>query len=59
MRYSVLTQPVIPVLLPDGSEKEVGIREALLRAHEWHDIRGDSPLERYALLRTDKHKIAP
>ena len=47
----MLTQPVIPVLLPDGSEKEVGIREALLRAHEWRDIRGDSPLERYALLR--------
>ena len=30
MTYSVLTEPVIPVLRPDGSEKSVGIREAFL-----------------------------
>lgn len=49
--YSVLTQPVIPVLWQDGHEEELGIRDVFLHAHELADIRGDSPLERYALLR--------
>ena len=51
MVYSVLTEPVIPVLWPDGTSSEVGIREAFLRAHEIRDIQGETPLERYALLR--------
>ena len=51
MVYSVLTEPVIPVLWPDGSCSSVGIREAFLKAHEIRDIQGDTPLERYALLR--------
>lgn len=51
MVYSVLTEPVIPVLLPDGTNASVGIREAFLKAHEIRDIQGDTPLERYALLR--------
>lgn len=50
MAYSVLTEPVIPVLR-DGGEEELGIREVFLHAHELTDISGDSPLERYALLR--------
>ncbi|MBR3016646.1 MAG: type I-E CRISPR-associated protein Cse1/CasA [Clostridia bacterium] len=51
MAYSVLTEPVIPVLWPDGTSSTVGIREAFLRAHEIRDIQGETPLERYALLR--------
>ena len=51
MIYSVLNEPVIPVLWPDGSSSSIGIREVFLRAHEIRDIQGDTPLERYALLR--------
>lgn len=51
MVYSVLTEPVIPVLWLDGTNSAVGIREAFLRAHEIRDIQGETPLERYALLR--------
>ena len=51
MVYSVLTEPVIPVLMPDGKEKSIGIREAFLEAHHIKDIAGSNPLERYALLR--------
>ncbi len=51
MVYSVLTEPVIPVLLPDGSKTQAGIYEVLLRAHEIRDVEGETPLERYAILR--------
>lgn len=51
MPYSVLTEPVIPVLMPDGEEKSIGIRDVFLEAHQIKDISGSNPLERYALLR--------
>ena len=51
MVYSVLTEPVIPVLWLDGTSSSVGMREAFLRAHEIRDLQGETPLERYALLR--------
>lgn len=51
MKYSVLTEPVIPVETLAGNRKEVGMRDAFLHAHEYKDILGDTPLERYALLR--------
>lgn len=51
MNYSVITEPVIPVLWPDGTSSTIGLRETFLRAHEIQDIQGDTPLERYALLR--------
>lgn len=51
MAYSVLTEAVIPVLLPDGKEKCIGIKELFLEAHHLRDISGGNPLERYALLR--------
>ena len=51
MGYSVLTEPVIPVLMPDGEERSVGIREAILEAHQIRDVSGGNPLERYAVLR--------
>ena len=51
MTYSVLTEPVIPVIMPDGEENMLGIRETILNAHRIKDISGGNPLERYALLR--------
>lgn len=51
MKYSVLTEPVIPVVMPDGENRDIGVREAFINAHNIRDIRGDMPLERYALLR--------
>lgn len=51
MAYSVLTEPVIPVIMPDGNKKQVGIREALIKAHNIKDIFCNNPLERYAVLR--------
>lgn len=51
MTYSVLTEPVIPVIMPDGTQRAVGIREAFLRAHEIADIQYPDPLARYGILR--------
>ncbi len=51
MNYSVLNEPVIPVIMPDGSEKGLGIRDVFLQAHKIKDIGGRNPLERYAILR--------
>lgn len=51
MTYSVLNEPVFPVIWNDGKRKDVGLRDAFLYAHEIRDIQGDNPLERYALLR--------
>jgi len=51
MKYNVLYEPVIPITWADGRMDSVGIRDAFLKAHEIRDIRGDNPLERYALLR--------
>ena len=51
MPYSVLSEPVIPVMMLDGKEKYMGIREVFLEAHHIKDISGSNPLERYALLR--------
>ena len=59
--YSLLTEPWIPVLdagtdlreTPDAPAvlREVGLREALLRAHEIREVYTDSPLETIALNR--------
>ncbi len=46
-----MKEPVIPVLWLEGHNSSIGIKEAFLRAHEIRDIQGDTPLERYALLR--------
>ena len=51
MSYSVLTEPVIHVLMPDGSEKSLGIKDVFLQAHRIKDIGGSNPLERYGVLR--------
>lgn len=51
MTYSVLEKPVIQVRLRNGEESDVSLRDAVLRAHEYEDVAGDNPLERYAVLR--------
>lgn len=51
MKYSVLTEPVIPVMYPDGRIDELGIRSVFEQAHELKDIYGATPMERYALMR--------
>ena len=51
MKYSVLYEKVIPVLMTDGTRASFGIHDTFLRAHEIRSIDCDSPLERYALLR--------
>lgn len=51
MKYSVLTEPVIPVIYPDGRTDELGIRSVFEQAHEIRDICGATPMERYALMR--------
>lgn len=51
MKYSVLTEPVIPVIWPDGNEEETGIKDLFIQAHRIKDIGGSNPLERYAVMR--------
>ncbi len=49
--FSVITEPVIPVRMENGQEKDAGIREIFENAHRIYDIKCSSPLERYAILR--------
>lgn len=49
--YSVMKDPVIPVMLLNGSQAEMGIREIFLRAHEIEDLQCQTPLEQYAVFR--------
>ncbi len=49
--YDLLTEPWIPVLRADGSAAQVGLREALLQAHEIQGLTGETPLVVAALYR--------
>jgi CRISPR system Cascade subunit CasA len=49
--FDLLDQPWLPCIDAEGRTVEVGIREALLRAHELADLRDPSPLTTAALLR--------
>ena len=51
MNYSVLENPIVSVIKRNGEEVEVSLKDAVLRAHEYADIGGDNPLERYSSLR--------
>ena len=51
MKYSVLYDPVISVTTLDGKNCALGIYDVFKQAHEIQDIQGDSPLERFAILR--------
>ncbi|MEW6093466.1 MAG: type I-E CRISPR-associated protein Cse1/CasA [Chloroflexota bacterium] len=49
--YSLVDEPWISCVHPDGSVGELGLRQTLLRAHELRGVQGDSPLETAALYR--------
>lgn len=49
--YSVMIEPVIPVVFSDGRLSEIGIREVFLQAHKIADLQCQSPLEEYAVFR--------
>ena len=49
--YSVMSEPVIPVLLNDGQPAKLGIRDVLVHADRILDLQCASPLEQYAVFR--------
>lgn len=49
--FNLTTEPWVPVLDDAGTLHEVGLREVLVRAHEWREVYTDSPLETAALYR--------
>ncbi|HVZ38483.1 MAG TPA: type I-E CRISPR-associated protein Cse1/CasA [Candidatus Kapabacteria bacterium] len=49
--YDLGTAPWIPVHFRDGSDGAVGLRDALVRAHEIREIALDNPMETCALYR--------
>ena len=52
MSYSVLIEPLIAVVPKDGQlPVEVSLRDAIVHAHEYADIAGDSPMEQFAVVR--------
>jgi CRISPR system Cascade subunit CasA len=51
VNFNLIDEPFIPCLLPDGTRRECGLKETLLRAHEIHEIRDESPLVTVALHR--------
>ena len=49
--FDVLTEPWIPVIALDGSQRELGIIDALADAHKLFEVICESPLETYAVQR--------
>lgn len=49
--FDVLTQGWIPVIDEDGRRKQLGIRDALLQAHQLREISVGSPMCEYAVYR--------
>lgn len=49
--FNVLIEPWIPVERLDGARETLGIREALLRAHELRGVSADNPLDEFAIQR--------
>lgn len=49
--FDVLTEPWIPVIALDGSQRELGIIDALADAHKLSEVICESPLETYAVQR--------
>lgn len=50
-QFSVLTQPWIPVKHPDGTREDVGLWDALTKAHQYTGLCCESPLEEYSIQR--------
>jgi len=51
MNFNLVDQPWLPCIGQDGRRREVGIREALAKAHEFAGLRDPSPLVTAALHR--------
>ncbi len=51
MGFDLLTEPWIPVLRPDGSTEEVGIRKLLLSAHQYTEITDSIVTREYGVYR--------
>ncbi len=51
VEFNLLDESWIRVLLPDGSVKEVGIRDVLLHASDYVDLAGELPTQDIAVLR--------
>jgi CRISPR system Cascade subunit CasA len=49
--FNLVSEPFIPCLMPDGSERPFDVRDALVRAHEISQLRDSSPLVTAALHR--------
>lgn len=49
--FDLIREPWIPCLRPDGNVEEVGLREALCRAHELRAIRDPMPTVEFGLYR--------
>lgn len=49
--FDLLTCPWVPCIESDGRSVELGLRDALLRAHELRELHGESPLVTAALHR--------
>jgi hypothetical protein len=44
MNYNIIDQPFLPVLMLDGTRKEIGLLEAFTEAHNIQDIEGENPI---------------
>ena len=49
--FNLIDEAWIPVIDKEGSPREVSIREALLRAHEYRDLGGELATTRFAIAR--------
>lgn len=49
--FNLLHEPWLPVLDADGRRREVGLRDALVNAHQWREVYADNPIETAALNR--------
>jgi len=49
--FDLVRSPWIPCLWADGTSVELGLRDALVRAHELREVHGESPLVTVALYR--------
>jgi CRISPR system Cascade subunit CasA len=51
MRYNLVTDSWIPAIRTDGTAVELGLLDALVHAHEFAALHGESPLVAAALYR--------
>ncbi len=49
--FNLIHEPWLPVLDAGGQRHEVGLRDALVRAHEWREVYADNPIETASLYR--------